>query len=309
MTLISEQTIPVISLKECEGHMSHVVQQVGQGLADWGFIALVDHGVSSELISKCYQESALLFNLPEDRKLEFEDTEGGRQRGYTPFLLEKAKGQKDGDLKEFWHIGRSLSPMHPSVVSGQMKPNLFPPELPTFQSTSLALYDALDELAFTILEMIADYFLLPRHTLASMAKEGNSILRILHYPALKQGDIRGRVRAAAHEDINLLTLLPTATQPGLEIQLKSGEWLPVNVPSGAIICDTGDMMSVLTNGALPAVTHRVVNPDMTDHSARLSMPFFMHPSPTALLRPFGQSEGGLTADDFLKQRLQENGLV
>jgi len=319
MSDVSPDSIPVVSLSHTVLSPDEQVQQIGDSLKQWGFVTLVDHGVDPTLLERGYQVAREVFALSEPLKLACEDQEGGRQRGYTPFLLEKAKGQSQPDLKEFWHIGRTLPPEHPASRSGLMRPNLYPQALPDFQVVMSELYLQMDRLAHSLLSVIARYLGLSSEAFSELAQDGNSVLRVLHYPDVDSKDSVGKVRAAAHEDINLLTLLPAATRPGLELLTREGRWLPVITPEGAMICDTGDMMSALTGGVMPATTHRVVNPEGGSDGGRLSMPFFMHPHPDAVLSPeriglsaprHPQIDGvGLTAHQFLQRRLRDNGLT
>ena len=300
---------------------AHLVKTIGDSLRKWGFVSLSGHGLDASLFDDAYIAARDTFALSHDQKLKYEDLEGGRQRGYTPLLMERAKGQTLGDLKEFWHIGRELSEDHHYRLDGSMRPNLFPEEIPQFKSAMSHLYFKMDELAHRMLRVIERYLGIEVGQLSALAVEGNSVLRVLHYPALNDFKERaeGSVRAAAHEDINLLTLLPAATEPGLQLLTHEGDWLDITPPAGTIILDTGDMMSAVTGGALPATTHRVINPKGAEASARLSMPFFMHPRPDARLNSLvGTHEGaggeqveglGLTAAEFLSRRLAENGLT
>lgn len=312
-------SVPVVSLNEAHISLDEQIKQIGDSLTRWGFVTLVDHGVSLELLERGYSAAREVFSLNETQKRACEDVKGGRQRGYTPFLLEKAKGESEADLKEFWHIGRELPADHPARLSGQMRPNLYPREVPRFKEVMSELYTQMDELAHLLLSIIARYLGLDTARLQSIAMGGNSVLRVLHYPDVDSSAAIGKVRAAAHEDINLLTLLPAATRPGLELLTKGGAWLPITPPAGAMICDTGDMMSALTGGLMPATTHRVVNPEGGSDGGRLSMPFFMHPHPEARLSPTSvgltatplrEVDGaGLTAHEFLQRRLRDNGLT
>lgn len=293
-----------------------MVKKIGDSLRKWGFVSLSGHGISPDLLDRAYRAAQRTFALSELEKLAYEDAEGGRQRGYTPLLKEKAKGQQNGDLKEFWHIGRELPADHPHRLSNVMKDNLYPLEVPVFEQVMQELYGAMDQLAHQMLGVIEHYLKIDKGTLSALADQGNSVLRVLHYPEMERfgSQAQESVRAAAHEDINLLTLLPAATQPGLQLLTPDGEWLDISPPAGAIILDTGDMMTAVTGGLLPATTHRVINPKGGSQGARLSMPFFMHPRPDAILNPLINSkqaiEGqGLTAQAFLDRRLAENGLV
>ena len=319
--------IPIVELDdELDTYLEHesgssrsadTIQSIGDSLARWGFVSIVQHGVKRALLDQAYDYARKVFALTTSQKLKYEDKVGGRQRGYTPFLMERAKGQVSGDLKEFWHIGRELEVTHPYLSSGMMRTNLFPHEVPGFQHVMLNLYEELDRLAHRMLRVIEHYLQIPSGQLSRLAYEGNSVLRVVNYPDLKEIErVPGSVRAAAHEDINLLTLLPAATQPGLQLLTREGEWIDVNSPPGSIILDTGDMMNAVTGGRMPSTTHRVVNPDEESAGGRLSMPFFMHPRPDAVLEVLVGSkdvqsiEGiGMTAQAYLDRRLSENGLM
>ena len=297
-------------------HSAEMVKSIGDSLRKWGFVSLSGHGIDSDLLDRAYQAAQKTFALSEAEKQAYEDIQGGRQRGYTPLLKEKAKGQQTGDLKEFWHVGRQLAKDHPHRISNLMRDNLYPGEVPIFEQVMQELYGAMDQLAHQMLGVIENYLDIDKGALSALADQGNSVLRVLHYPEMERfgSQAQESVRAAAHEDINLLTLLPAATQPGLQLFTPEGEWLDISPPAGAIVLDTGDMMTALTGGLLPATTHRVINPQGESKGARLSMPFFMHPRPNAVLNPLITSdqviEGqGLTAQAFLDRRLAENGLV
>lgn len=288
----------------------------GDGLKEFGFVSIINHGVDPEVIARTYADAARLFALPAEVKRKYEVPGGGGQRGYTSFGKEHAKNRKVGDLKEFWHVGRELPATHARRATYGDNP--FPTELPSLQPNSLALYQALDVAAAVMLRALADYFKLPTETFAQMAQDGNSILRMIHYPPLKDMFVPGGVRAAEHEDINLITLLCESTSSGLELLTRQGDWLAVDAKSGQIVVDSGDMISRITNEVIPSTTHRVVNPASTeDDVVRYSMPFFVHPYPDCMLRIFDQCVTpenpkrypDITADDFLKQRLREIGLI
>ena len=324
---MTHEHIPVVTLtEELDAYLdqerdsveaAEIVSAIGDALAQWGFVSITDHGVSDLLLDQAYHTAREVFALSESQKMKYEDAQGGRQRGYTPLLMERAKGQSAGDLKEFWHIGRELDQDHVYASSGLMRANRFPAEVPRFQEVMLKLYDELDHLAHRMLRVIERYLKIPRGSVSRLAYEGNSVLRVLHYPDLNGIErAPGSVRAAAHEDINLLTLLPAATQPGLQLLTREGIWLDMSPPAGSIILDTGDMMSAITGGKMPATTHRVINPEGESDGGRLSMPFFMHPRPDATLEVLTvgdrsrEVEGvGMTAQAFLDRRLSENGLI
>ena len=292
-----------------------LIKSIGDSLKKWGFVSIAGHGVEDGLFTQAYQVATEVFSLSHDQKKHYEDADGGRQRGYTPLLMEKAKGQSASDLKEFWHIGRELPSSHPYRVQDLMRANLYPKEVPQFKDCMQKLYRAMDNLAHRMLKVIEYYLEIEDGALSALADQGNSVLRVLNYPDLKNFASRtpGSVRAAAHEDINLLTLLPAATRPGLQLLTKEGTWLDITPPPGTIILDTGDMMSAVTGGIMPATTHRVINPEGESDGGRLSMPFFMHPRPDAVLNSLLNNENsvegiGLTAQEFLNRRLAENGL-
>src|SRR4029079_776964 len=219
-----------------------------------------------------------------------------------------------------WHVGQvpeaaeGLPPGHPARES--YPPNVWPAEIPGLEAATRELYRRLEDCAAVLLEALAEHFDLPRETFASMMKNGNSILRVLHYPAVPGGVDRGSVRAAAHEDINLITLLCEATDSGLEILTRDGTWLPVEAGEGQIVVDAGDMLSRATNEVVPATTHRVVNPPSGVARERYSMPFFVHPysaCPLDVMDRFVSSQNPakfppITSGEFLDERLREIGL-
>lgn len=189
--------------------------------------------------------------------------------------------------------------------------------MPTFKTNTLALFQALDEAAATLLRALADDFGVGADTFSDMIVDGNSILRLIHYPPLKERFVPDAVRAAEHEDINFITLLCEGTSSGLEILTRDGEWLPVDTLRGQIVVDSSDMLSRITNNLIPATTHRVVNPHGPEQDVeRYSMPFFVHPFPECELKVLSQTKTPerpgaptITADAFLRQRLKEIGLI
>lgn len=301
--------IPILNFADHQAGDSaqaRFVDALGAGLSRWGFVALTNHGVSQTLVDAAYAQATAVFALPTETKRAYERPECARQRGYTPFGLEKARGRPAPDLKEFWHVGRDLPEAHAFRRRGLMAPNTLPAEVPEFGAVMRQLYAALDRLAFGLLDAIARYLQIEPAMLQALAKDGNSVLRIINYPDLDGPAPAGAIRAAAHEDVNLLTILPVATRPGLQILTPDGHWMDVEAPRGAMICDTGDMMALLTQGRMPATTHRVVNPAGASDGGRLSIPFFMHPHPDAMLAPLDGSAPGCTAHEFLMARLREN---
>jgi isopenicillin N synthase-like dioxygenase len=282
-----------------------------KGFKYFGFIILRDHGISEELLERAYTLNEQFFALPRDTKMKYDSGQGG-QRGYTAFGREHAKDQPVADLKEFWHVGREFADGDP--LGDIYPPNMWPDaELPEYRATFLELYGALENAGHTMLEALAPSLNLPADYFRDLATNGNSILRLLHYPPIPDDADPNAVRAAAHEDINLITLLVAASSSGLELLDRDGKWLPVEGSPNALIVDAGDMLARITNNLIPATTHRVVNPS-GPNVARYSMPFFMHPRSDAMLACIDQCRDGseqpdIIADDFLKERLREIGLT
>lgn len=287
------------------------VDDLFYGLKDYGFIILTDHIVDQEKVDLAYDITHQFFNLDNETKLSYHIPGGGGQRGYIPYKTEHAKNQKSPDLKEFWHVGRELSP--DSRYYNVYPKNVWPKEVSKFREIMSDLYRSMDATSVILLEAIGQGLDLPENFFKDMVADGNSVLRVIHYPPTQGEDVRSHIRAAAHEDINLITLLVGATSSGLELLDRDGQWLAVKSSPGQIVVDSGDMMARLTNNVLPATTHRVVNPD-DDGEARFSMPFFVHPHNEASLKVISSCIGDgekwpeINADDFLQQRLRENGL-
>lgn len=281
------------------------------GLKDYGFIILKDHLIDQNKVDKAYLLLKEFYSLPNDVKMNYRKNNGG-QRGYTPFKQEHAKNSNFGDLKEFWHVGRELA--ENSKYKSIYPENVWPSEISEFKNVMMDLYSAMDQTSVVLLEAIGRGLDLPANYFAEMVHDGNSILRAIHYPPTANQDIKNAVRAAAHEDINLITLLVGATDSGLELLDRDGSWLSVNSNPGEIVVDTGDMMSRLTNDVLPATTHRVVNP-IDCSSTRYSMPFFVHPHSDAILSCLASCKGSgakyedISAGDFLIERLRAIGLL
>lgn len=315
---MSQRRIPTIDLSHYRQgtpqERDRFVKTYGDALKEFGFVTIVNHGVDQSLIRRTYDDVAQVFELPDAQKQRYHVPGGGGQRGYTGRLQEHAKNRTVGDLKEFWHVGRELPKDNPRGAS--YGPNVWPEEVPSFRENTLQLFGQLDAAAAVMLHALADYFGVARETFSEMAKDGNSVLRLIHYPPLKELFVPGGVRAAEHEDINLITLLCEGTASGLEILTRQGEWLAVDTLSGQIVVDSGDMLSRVTNNVIPATTHRVVNPKDSD-SDRYSLPFFVHPYPECVLQPLAVTETPdnparyppITADAFLRQRLEEIGLL
>ena len=282
-----------------------------EGFKYFGFIILKDHGVERSLLGRAYELSAEFFSLSENEKMRgYAGADG--QRGYTPFGREHAKDSPHPDLKEFWHVGREFAPGSP--LADIYPPNVWPERPEGFRETFLDLYNALEEAGLVMLEALAPSLDVPQDHFRAMATDGNAILRLLHYPPVPDDADPNCIRAAAHEDINLITILVAANGAGLELLDRNGQWLPVETDPDNLIVDAGDMLARICNDVIPATTHRVVNPSGPNVS-RYSMPFFMHPHPDAVLSCIESCKGAgakypdITAHAFLMQRLKEIGLA
>lgn len=318
MPVMNQVQIPVVTLSDYT-HGSPEARQrfiktFGDGLKEFGFITLQGHPIDHTLIRKAYELYQEFFSMDLATKKRYEHVAGG-QRGYTSFGKEHAKNSSVGDLKEFWHTGPELPADHP--YRAEYPDNVWPEELPELKSVMTTLYADLQNTAEIMLEALGEYFDLPKETFRDMVKDGNSIIRSIHYPPLEEGMDPRAVRAAAHEDINMITLLCEATEAGLEILTHEGEWVGVSALSGQIVVDAGDMLSRVTNEVIPSTTHRVVNPQDGRNVSRYSMPFFVHPYSSCdltVLDRFVSEETPakfppITAGAFLEQRLREIGLL
>lgn len=308
-------TLEPVSLARQERDPDGFAQAFGSAFQRFGFAVVADHGVPQALIDRAWRMTAALFALPEEEKRRYHIAGGGGARGYTPFKTEIAKGASAVDLKEFWHVGRELPQGH--RFAGVMAPNVWPERPEGFRETFIELFAAFDRAGDRLLSAIARYLKLEPTWFERAATDGNSVLRLLHYPPIP-ADAEG-VRAGAHEDINLITLLLGAEEAGLELLDKDGRWLAIKPPEGAMVVNVGDMLQRLTNHVLPSTTHRVVNPpvERRGHS-RYSMPFFLHPAPDFLIETLpgtitaenpNRYPTPITAHDYLHERLVEIGLV
>ena len=302
--------ITPVSFTLYDSDFGRFARELGTSFERYGFAVVADHGLDQARIDAAIDDAKALFALPDAVKQSYVRGTGG-QRGYVPFGKETAKGQALHDLKEFWHVGRELAPGH--RFGADMPPNVWPQEVAGFRDHELWLFNALDGLGEKLLQAIAQYLCLPRSQFSAAVREGNSILRLLHYPPLSADS--PHVRAGAHEDINTITLLLGAEEAGLEVLDRDGSWLAINAPPGAVVCNIGDMLARNVCGRLPSTTHRVVNPaPERRHVARYSTPFFLHFEPDYVIEPLDVGgpdapEPPITSDDYLKQRLREIGLL
>jgi len=281
----------------------------------WGFAVLSDHGASAVDIKDALDATRAFFALPEATKRSFHIKDGGGQRGYTGLRVETAKGFKAPDFKEFWHIGRDLPEGHP--YTPYMPSNIDVPMIKNWHAHTYALFEMLDAAGQRVLRAIARGLGLPEGFWDNAVREGNSILRLLHYPPVITTD--GSVRAGAHGDINVITLLLGAEEAGLEVMDRDGQWVAFTPPEGALVINIGDMLARQTNHVLPSTTHRVVNPtaERAEYS-RYATPFFLHFAPDYLVETLPQCitpdrpnlyPDPITANDFLLERLRDINLT
>src|SRR5690606_3857131 len=262
------------------------VAELGAAYREWGFAGIRNHGIPQALVDGAYEAFKRFFALPEEVKRKYHVPGGGGARGYTPFMVETAKDSRYPDLKEFWHVGREIP--RGSKYADVMPPNLWPDEVPEMREYGYALYTALDARGSQVLSALALHIGLLEYWFADKTDIGNSILRPIHYPPITTPDIPN-VRAGAHEDINLITLLVGASAEGLEVLSRKGEWVPFTAAEDTIVVNIGDMLQRLTNHVYPSTTHRVVNPPGEKaRQPRYSTPFFLHPNPDFLISTLPQ---------------------
>jgi len=307
--------VPVLDLARLDSEPQRLAAEAGAAYREYGFCGFRNHGLPDAVIAAAYAAFKQFFALPDEIKRRYRSL-GGGQRGYTPFGIEQARDQDVPDLKEFWHVGREMGAENP--WPDILLPNVWPAEVPGFRPASLALYAALDLLGSRILTLIARFLGLPPGWFEPHLRCGNSILRAIHYPPIRDPGTHA-VRAARHEDINLITLLIGSDEAGLEILARDGSWVPVTSIEGTIVVNIGDMMKRLTNDMLPSTPHRVVNPPGAGSAKpRYSIPFFLHPNPDFLIESLPGCVGPdrpdrypqpITANQFLEQRLREINLI
>ena len=288
---------------------------LGDSFVETGFAVISGHRIQASVIEAAAVQTKAFFALPRAVKAAYSDPENGFQRGYSPIGSENAKGRSVSDFKGFWHTGRALP--EGSSHRATMKDTPQVRELPQFNAATRALYEALDGFGIELLNAIALSLGLEENYFDRAVDHGNSILRLLHYPPQATPPPEGSVRAAAHEDINLITLLLGAEEAGLQAKHRNGTWIDINAPDGALVVNAGDMLQRLTAGYIPSTTHRVLNPSPERaRFPRYSAPFFLHPNQDFLIDPLphyaaktGQAEAPITAGDYLTERLREIGLL
>lgn len=290
------------------------VSELGKAYEDIGFVALKNHRLSDDLVENLYQEVKAFFALPKAVKEKYEIEGIAGQRGYTGFGKEHAKGRNTGDLKEFWHFGQYVEDQDP--IAEEYPDNVQVEELENFNKVGKEAYQTLEATGKDMLRALAIYLGLDEFYFDAHIHNGNSILRPIHYPPITE-EPEDAVRAAEHEDINLITLLMGASADGLQVLNKVGKWIPVTALPGQIIVNVGDMLQRHSNNKLRSTTHRVVNPPREKWSeSRFSIPFFLHPRSEMPLDALSTCVDAsnpkhyedITAGGYLEERLREIGL-
>lgn len=291
------------------------VNEIGKAYEEIGFVALKNHFLSDDLVENLYSEVKSFFALPDDTKRKYEIEGLGGQRGYTSFGKEHAKGKKEGDLKEFWHFGQE--PAADANLAEEYPANVQVEELEDFNAVGMQAYRMLEKTGIYVLRALALYIGIDEHYFDHWASNGNSILRPIHYPPITE-EPKGAVRAGAHGDINLITLLMGASTGGLQVQRKDGEWIDAIPEEDELVINVGDMLERHTNNKLRSTIHQVINPPKEQWGKpRYSIPFFMHPRsdmklnclPECITKNNPKQYDDITAGAFLHQRLVEIGLI
>jgi len=308
--------IPTLDIRRYDNDRDAFVAELGAAYREWGFAGIRGHGISPSLIDGAYDAFQRFFALPSETKMKYHLAGTGGARGYTPFGIETAKDSRYPDLKEFWHIGREIP--RDSKYADVMAPNVWPSEIAEFRPAGYGLYDALDTLGTRVLRALALHIDLAENYFDDKTNFGNSILRPIHYPPITAPEIPN-VRAGAHEDINLITLLVGASAEGLEVRSRKGEWAPFTADADTIVVNIGDMLQRLTNHVYPSTTHRVVNPPGENaRKPRYSVPFFLHPNPDFVIDVLPSCVDAdhpnrypqpITAHEYLQERLREIKLI
>lgn len=291
------------------------VDKIGKAYEDIGFVALKGHFLSDELVDKLYKSVKDFFDLPLETKEKYEIEGIGGQRGYTSFGKEHAKDKPEGDLKEFWHFGQYVDEFEKAKFD--YPENIEVKEVPEFNSAGKEAYQQLEKTGLYVLRALALYLGLDEFYFDDKVTNGNSILRPIYYPAIKE-EPKGAVRAGAHGDINLITLLMGASAGGLQVLRKDGVWVDAIAQPDELVINVGDMLSRHTNNKLKSTIHQVINPPKEQwHKPRYSIPFFMHPVSDMELNVLEncvdeqnpKQYDDITAGEFLNQRLREIGLI
>ena len=312
------KNIPSVNLADfTEGNKetkAAFVKELGKAYEEIGFVAVKNHGLSDALCNDLYAQVKGFFTLSKEEKETYEIEGLAGQRGYVSFGKEHAKNKNEGDLKEFWHFGQTVEDNDP--IKEEYPDNVQVNELPKFNAVGREVYQKLEATGREMLRAIALHLNLDENYFDAKIHNGNSILRPIHYPPITH-EPKDAVRAAEHEDINLITLLMGASADGLQVLNKSGEWISVTALPDQIVVNVGDMLQRLTNNKLKSTTHRVVNPPREKWgTSRYSIPFFLHPRsevslnclPSCISESNPKNFSDITAGEYLEQRIIELGL-
>ena len=312
------KNIPSVDLSDfTEGNKetkAAFVKELGKAYEEIGFVAVKNHGLSDALCNELYAQVKGFFTLSKEEKEAYEIEGLAGQRGYVSFGKEHAKNKNEGDLKEFWHFGQTVEDNDP--IKEEYPDNVQVNELPKFNAVGREVYQKLEATGREMLRAIALHLNLDENYFDAKIHNGNSILRPIHYPPITH-EPKDAVRAAEHEDINLITLLMGASADGLQVLNKSGEWISVTALPDQIVVNVGDMLQRLTNNKLKSTTHRVVNPPREKWgTSRYSIPFFLHPRsevslnclPSCISESNPKNFSDITAGEYLEQRIIELGL-
>ena len=290
--------IPKLSLNNLLKNDDQSLDLLSNALSNHGFFIITDHKIPHSLFNKAYEYSEKFFNLDVSLKNKYSFRENAGARGYTPFGKETALGETIPDLKEFWHHG----PVIDDSFDKRIMKNIYVNEIDEFNTVFDKLFNEMNTLGARLLSSISLTLGLDANFFNTSTRKGNSLLRLIHYPPSNNENI---YRAREHADINLITLLIGANEPGLEVKDKSGNWIPVSSSYDDIVCNIGDMMQLITDKRLKSTPHRVVKYKTDEMKSRYSIPFFMHPSPDTILKSvFNNEDKGVLAHDFLDERLK-----
>lgn len=302
--------VPTLDMRRFDTDRDAFISDIGDAYKNFGFCCFSNHGISQNLIDESYRAFKDFFALPTSTKEKYFIKGKAGSRGYTPFKIETAKDQNIADLKEFWHVGRDGAP--------GLMPNIWPDEVPHFKKAASEIYQDMERVGDKVLSAMALYLQLPEDYFKDVVSGGDTILRALHYPPVDPKDLPA-VRAGAHEDIDLITLLVGATDGGLEVLTSDNTWLPIRAKENTLVVNIGDMLQRLSNHVFKSTTHRVVNPSSSKmDKPRFSMPFFIHPNPSFLIKTLPQCitdenpdryPEPITSQEFLNQRLKEIKLI
>ncbi len=308
--------IPTLDIRRYETDRDAFVAELGDAYREWGFAGIRGHGIAAVADRSRIRRVPALLRAAGRGEDEIPPRRQRRRARLHAVRYRNGKDSRYPDLKEFWHIGREIP--RDSKYAGVMAPNVWPSEIPEFRPAGYGLYDALDTLGSRVLRALALHIDLPENYFDDKTNFGNSILRPIHYPPITAPDVPN-VRAGAHEDINLITLLVGASAEGLEVSSRAGEWVPFTAEADTIVVNIGDMLQRLTNHVYPSTTHRVVNPPNANaRKPRYSVPFFLHPNPDFVIDVLPSCVDAthpnrypqpITAHEYLQERLREIKLI